>query len=179
MAVFLQFVFLLALLAFFLFFTIQAFNIIFRGYAPFLSTRKPVVSKVVSEAVFKEDGIAYELGAGTAGFLRAMRQKYPRAKLVGVEYSFWPYWLARFQVAITGTKIEMVKKNIFQVGVKDADLIYCYLNVETMERLEKMFREECKPGAQVVSYQFPLPHLPTAKVIELGRKLGKLYFYNF
>ena len=76
----------LVLLIVVFFFASQFFNVIFRGYAPFISSKPEVIKAIMQELKLKEDVIVYELGCGKAGFLRAIEEKYPQAKLIGVEY---------------------------------------------------------------------------------------------
>ncbi|MCU0679236.1 MAG: class I SAM-dependent methyltransferase [Planctomycetes bacterium] len=176
-AILLQLFFLLLLLVFIVFFTAQFFNIIFRGFAPFISTRPDVIERIMSELKPDETAVVYELGCGKAGFLRALRRRYPKIKLIGIEYSFLPYLIAQIQNSLTGAKIILRKQNIFQADLGEADIIYCYLNPLTMQKLETKFKQECKTGAQVVSYQFPLPSIATGKTVELGEH-ERIYFYK-
>ena len=169
---------LLVLLFFLAFFAVQFFNIFFRGYAPFVSTRPKVIKSIIGELAIKEDATVYELGCGRAGFLRALRKKYPKAKLFGVEYSFWPYLVAEMQNSLSKSKLEIMRKNMFKVDLSGADVIYCYLNAKMMEELAKKFKGECKPGATVISYTFPLHGMPSEKVLEVGKN-EKVYFYRF
>jgi len=167
----------IALVIFAVFFVTQFFNILFRGFAPYVSTRTEVINKIIDSIDFKDGERIYELGCGKAGFLRAFEAKNPRGKFVGFEYSFWPYAIAKFQLGLTESNIEIHKKNIFKADLKDADLIYCYLNNKTMQKLEKKFTEECKPGTRIISYQFPLPNKQATKVIDVNKE-DKVYFYT-
>ena len=165
------------LIVFALFFVVQFFNILFRGFAPYVSTRSEVINKIVNELDVKEGATVYELGCSKAGFLKAIEEKFPKAKLIGIEYSFWPYFVAKLQLSLTESKIKIIKKNIFKVNLSDANEIYCYLNRRTMERIEKKFEDECKIGTEIISYQFPLPTKQPAKIIEVNKN-HKVYFYN-
>lgn len=88
----------------------QFFNILFRGFAPYVSTRSEVISKIVNELDVAEGATVYELGCGKAGFLKAIEEKFPKTKLIGVEYSFWPYFVAKLQLLMSESKIKIVKK---------------------------------------------------------------------
>lgn len=158
------------------FFLTQFYNIIFRGYAPFISTKKKIIKKIIEKIKIKEDGAVYELGCGDAGFLRELRKKYPLAKLVGFEYNFFPYLIAQIQNSLSGSKISIKKKNIFKVNLGEADVLYCYLNSLMMKKLEEKIKTEGKPGLQIVSYQFSFPTMKASEVVEMDR--GVVYFYN-
>ena len=166
-------------LAFFVFFIVQFFNIFFRGYAPFIATRRRVIKKIISELDLPAKAVVIELGSGRAGFLRALRKHYRKATLIGVEYSFLPLLLSRIQNSFTRARLILRKQNIFKVDISQADMIYCYLNDTTMEALEKKFQNECKAGALVVSYQFRMLNTEPIKVIKENSNKDRIYFYQF
>ncbi len=157
----------------------QFFNIIFRGYAPFISTSKKVINKIFSglEPDKNFAGKIYELGCGRAGFLKACARPYPKAKLIGIEYSLFPYVIAKIQQALGKNNIEIIKQNVFKTDLRPADIIYCYLNQKMMTRLEGKFKQECRPGTQIISYAFSLPNLKPKKSVKLTTGLN-IYFYK-
>ena len=165
-------------LAFFVFFTTQAYNIIFRGYAPFIATKKKVIKRIVEELDLPDGSVVYELGSGRAGFLRALRKSNPNIRLVGIEYSFLPFFIGQMQNAIMRSGIELKKKNMTNVNLQNADVIYCYLNTRSMKKLEPKFNKECRPGTRIVSYQFPLPNMTSEKILTWENKPDKVYIYT-
>lgn len=172
------FLFFLSLVLFFilLFLAVQFFNILFRGYAPFISTHRKVLEKALTEINLKPNDHVFELGCGDAGFLRALEEKYPKAKYTGIEYSFLPYLITLFQLALKKSKIKIKKINFFKVALDDANLIYCYLNISMMKKLEKKFKAECKKGTKIVSLNFPLPNTTPDKLVQVDN--NRIYFYT-
>ena len=166
----------LVLLLIIIFLAIQFFNIIFRGYAPFISTNRQVIAKILAEINLEKNSKVYELGCGRAGFLHAVCDKFPSIKAIGIDNDPWAYLLARIQAAVLGKKIKIVRQNLFKVNLSEADLIYCYLNPATMVKLKDKFKKECKRGARIISYLFSLPQTQTDKIIEIDR--NKIYFYT-
>jgi len=152
------------------------FNIIFRGFAPFISSKSEVVKKVLDSVDLVQINKIYELGSGRAGFLKAARTKFSNVNLIGIENSFWPYFISCIQSACQGLRIEFKKKNLFKIDVGEADLIYCYLNQKMMNKLAKKFRAECRAGATIVSYKFSLPNWTAEKILEANGE--KIYFYK-
>ena len=55
--------------------SVQFFNIIFRGHAPFISTRPNVINKIFLGLNLPKNfsGQVYELGCGKAGFLKSFQ----------------------------------------------------------------------------------------------------------
>ena len=155
---------------------IQFYRIVFRGFAPFISTRFNVIISVLKELDLKGNEVIYELGSGSAGFLRAVEQKFKSQKLVGIEYSWWPYFLSKIQVIFSNSKIKLIRKDMFKVDLKEADVIFCFLNIKMMIKLEDKFKKECRPGTLIISNIFKLPTIEPEKVI---RENGNnIYFYR-
>ncbi|MEA3464134.1 MAG: hypothetical protein U9R14_03610 [Patescibacteria group bacterium] len=155
----------------------QFFNIIFRGFAPFISSKPAVIKRILNEIDFNDNNHnVYELGCGKAGFLRVLEKKKPAWEYIGVENSFLPWLIAKIQISFNHSKIKIIKENLFKINLVDADLIYCYLNVEMMKKLGEKFKRECKSGAKIISYAFIIPNLKPEKVVELENG-GKIYFY--
>jgi len=158
------------------FMSVQFYNVIFCGYAPFISSNPKVIARLMSELNLKNGGKVYELGCGKAGFLGAVSQKLPNADCVGIENSPWPYLRAKIQASMSQGNIRIINEDMFKVNLKDANLIYCYLNTGMMGKLEKKFKVECRPGTQLISNAFPLPNAKPTKVIE-EKGIGKIYIY--
>ncbi len=157
---------------------VQFFNIIFRGFAPFISTKGKVIVKILDEIDYNNGNTnVYELGCGKAGFLRALEEKKPEWKYIGVENSSLPWLIAKIQTSLNHSKIKILKKNLFHVNLADADLIYCYLNIEMMKKLEKKFKQECKSGTRIISYSFTMPNLEPEKIVKMENGY-KIYFYR-
>jgi len=175
---FVNIVLLLFLLGFAAFFIVQFYNIIFRRFPVFISTRENALKAVVKELTMKEKAVLYEVGCGNACFLREVRKKYPHAELTGIEYSFLPYLIANILNIFSKSNLTILKKNFLKLNFEKADVIYCYLGNAMMEELEKKFRKECKKDALVISYQFPLPNTKNHKVLEIKDR-EKAYFYRF
>jgi hypothetical protein len=70
----------------------------------------------------------------------------------------------------------LLNRDFFTLDLKDANLVYCYLNNQTMERLGAKFTHECRPGTQIISRGFPIPQFRPEKVVVIKNK--KVYFYK-
>ena len=164
------------LVVFLVFASIQFYNIVFRGFAPFISTKFNAILSILKELELTGEENIYELGSGKAGFLREVEQKFNNSNLIGVEYSWWPYFLAQMQIKLSNSKIKLIRKDIFKVNLKEADVIYCFLSPEMMGKLEKKFRVECRSGTLIISYHFRIPSFEPEKVIK--EEKNNIYFYR-
>lgn len=156
--------------------SVQFYNIVFRGFAPFISTKFNAVLTMLKDLDLNGDEHVYELGAGKAGFLRAIEQRFGNKKLTGVEYSFFPYFLAKIQIALSNSNIDLIRKNIFEVNLSDADIVYCFLIPKMMAMLEGKFKKECRPGTLIISYHFQIPNMEPEKILK--EEKDNIYFYR-
>ena len=151
----------------------EFFNLIFRGYAPLVSSKNKILDEAVRQLISLDlpaNAKICELGCGHAGFLRRLEKatkNQKKYKLVGVEVISSVYLLAKLQLLLVGSKIKIVKKNFLKMSLKDVDCFYCYLNGPTMARLSLKLKKEAKPGAILISNQFELPGYEPLKEIQV------------
>lgn len=159
---------------------IQFSGIVFGGYAPFFLTKSKVIKRITAEIKVEDGDSVYELGCGNAGFLRAIENKFPKVKeLIGAEKFLLPYLIGKIQTSFLKSRIRILKKDIFNLNLRDADVIYCFLNKPMTVKLKEKFQKECEQGTQIISYQFTLPDLAPERVIDLaGNEKDKVYFYK-
>lgn len=167
---------LLILLAYLIFFVTQFYNVTFRGYAPFVSTDRETFRKIIDEIEIKDEAVVYELGCGRARFLRIIEKRFSQTRLIGIENLTSLYLLTKFGRKLQGSKIKVIKGDFFAVNLREADIIYCYLNNLTMKNLGDKFKKECRAGAQIISRSFPIPQYTPEKVIIIRKK--KVFFYQ-
>lgn len=167
---------LLTIVAYYIFFISQFVNIVFKGYAPLISTDFKTIKAIIQEISIKKQTVIYELGCGRARFLRIIEKNFPSTELIGIENLLSLYLVVKFKLKLQGSKIKLLKKDFFTVDLKTADLIYCYLNNATMLRLGEVFRRDCQPGTQIISRCFPIPQFKPEKVLKT--KSGRVYFYK-
>jgi len=184
MNIFLLIIFCILFLVFTYFFTRIIFDIILRGFAPFISSRPWVIKRLVEElGEFRLDNksviYVYALSCGKSGFLYGIEKKYPQAKLIGVEYSLLHYIIARIQIFLRRSKIKVLYKNdLYKLNISNADLIYCYLNIEILRNLPKKFKFECKHGTIIISNGITIPNFKIKKSIELVNKKRRFVFFS-
>ena len=70
--------------------------------------------------------------------------------------------------------ISFIKKNLFDVALSEATVVYVYLIPKTLLKLKKKLLKELKPGTKVVSYRYQITYLPQ---IAEDKKSG-LYVYE-
>jgi len=98
-----------------------------------------------------------DLGSGHGELTRHIARTMPYAHVIGVEISRIPYWIAQqFKRAFGLQNLEYRHTSMYDYNCTDADAVVMYLGV-SMTGIADKLRRELKPGAWVVSLQFPLP----------------------
>ena len=157
--------------------SVEFYNIVFRGFAPFVSTKPKVIMAILEELKLKGDESVYELGCGRAGFLQAVIEKWPGVKTLGIEYHLWPYILAKLQTGLHKIKINLQHGDLYKADLSKADVMYCFLLPGMMEKLAAKLKSEAKPGSRLISYMFTLPGYQVANVYRDGS--DTVYYYQF
>ena len=95
---------------------------------------------------------------------------------MGFEISTLFYVIGKINLLIHGSRAKLIKKNLFDTDLKDADVIFCFLAIRTMQRMEDKIKTGLKPGARVIVYAFPLPTMTPTKTITIHGE-WKIFIY--
>ncbi len=168
------------LIVFAYFVLIFIFDLLLRGFCPFIPSRPWVVEQLMPEVKLNKERPIKVLAfsSGRSGFFYSLGIKYPNAQLFGYEQNLFPFLVARAQSFIRKTRIKVKKSAIHRTDVSDIDFIYCHLNPDKMRSLGKKLKFECRPGTKIVSTGFNIPYLTPSKIIELPDKEGRLNFLS-
>lgn len=155
--------------------TILIFDILLRGFTPFMPSRPWVVEQLMSDLHIRQAKPKFlAFGSGRSGFFHALEKKYPEASLIGIQINLFPYLVAKIQLFLRSTKIKARRQEIHHVDVSDVDFIYCHLYPNNMEGLGSKLKFECKAGTQIISTGFNIPFLDPTKIIDLPDRKGRL-----
>lgn len=120
--------------------------------APWVPTSGRLVSRVLEMANLKQGEVLYDLGSGDGRIIIAAARDFG-ATAVGVEIEpFRAFW-SRFKISqlhLSG-KAKIVRRNFFDVDLKDADVVVLYLLQATNNKLQLKLERELKPSSRVVS----------------------------
>jgi hypothetical protein len=139
--------------------------------APFVLTRSPLpymatpgskVKRALQHLTHQghERGVFADLGSGDGeAVYQAVKMGYRRA--VGVELNFTLYALAQFR-RLFWTQDERARskffcRNLFHHDIKDADAVFFFGVTPLLIPISEKIASECREGAHVLSYRFPLP----------------------
>lgn len=156
------------------------FDLILRGFNPFIPNRPWVTEQLMPEVELSENRKIKILAfsSGRSGFFYKLKEKYPNSQLIGYENTVFPYMVGKLQAFVRRMDIDIRYSKVHRTDVSDIDFIYCHLTPEKMRGLGKKIKFECKPGTKVVSTGFNIPYLNPSKVVELPDKEGRLNFLS-
>lgn len=119
--------------------------------------------------------VLYDLGSGDGRIVAEAARLY-KTKAIGVEIDPIRVLISRLKLKFK--KLDKYAKikhaNLFNVNLKDADVVTMYLLPKTVNQLKSKFKEELKRGTRIVSLQFPLKNWKPVKV----DKENKIFVYR-
>jgi cyclopropane fatty-acyl-phospholipid synthase-like methyltransferase len=148
--------------------------------APYVASPGRVVDRMLELAKMKSGETFYDLGCGDGRILIAAVEKY-KVKAVGVEIS--PRLVAKATASIDraglGSQARVMQGDILDVDFSSADVVAIYLSTPLNERLRPHLEQYLKPGARIVSHDYPIPGWKPTRVERTEGKDGHLiYLYE-
>ena len=153
--------------------------------APFVATPASVVRRMLILVELKPGEILYDLGSGD-GRAVIMAAIDFGAKSVGVELreDLGKRALASIQMLDLNNKPIILQKDIFDVDLSSADVVFLYLTTSANEKLKPKLETELKFGTRVVSHDYEILKWTPVKVDtfcenpKLGYPSHTLYVYE-
>jgi SAM-dependent methyltransferase len=123
----------------------------------FTPTDQPVADAMLRLAQVTRDDVVYDLGSGDGRIPILAAQKYG-ARAVGIELDPRLVALSRAvaQEGEVGDRVTFVEGDLFTTDISPATVVTLYLSASVNQRLEPKLRRELRPGARIVSHQFPI-----------------------
>jgi predicted RNA methylase len=148
---------------------------------PPIPTPQFVVEKMLEAGRVKPGDTVYDLGSGDGRIVITAAQKYG-AKAVGVELRPDLCEKARERVKELGLedKVSIVQGSALRVDLSGADVVTMYFLTSSNERLRPNLEHWLKPGARVVSNQFPVKGWKPVETVRVkaGSMEHTIYVYE-
>ena len=124
---------------------------------PFVPTPEPVVRRMLILASVKPGELVYDLGAGDGRILSSAVREFD-ARAVGVELHASRYEAMEEMVKRErlGDSVRLIRGDFLDVDLTNADVVTLYLLTSVNSLLKPKLERELKPGARVVSHDFPI-----------------------
>lgn len=123
----------------------------------FAPTWEPVVFEMLRLAGVTADDIVYDLGSGDGRIVILAAQKYG-ARGVGIELDPRLVEISRqvAREAQVSQKVTFIEGDLFEADISQATVVTLYLSTSVNRDLETKLKRELRPGARIVSHQFPI-----------------------
>jgi SAM-dependent methyltransferase len=114
------------------------------------------IEKIISEHAAGKN--FYDLGCAYGALAVRIKRKFPDLAVCAVDDDPLRIFVGRIRAFIFRCNVTFLRKNIFELDVRDADVVYTYLWYDHMPPLEKKLQKELKQGAIVITNT---SHFPT------------------
>lgn len=129
----------------------------FRTQVPFYPSG-PAVWEAVARLLPQHQAIRFvDVGSGLGGLVLSLAARRPESTFVGVEVAPLP-WLASF-LRSRGRRGSghFIRGDYFSLDLAPYDVVFAYLSPAAMPALRDKAKAEMRPGALLLSYEFPIP----------------------
>jgi hypothetical protein len=146
--------------------------------ALYVSTSGARIRSFLEAVPMSSDQLLIDLGCGDGRVLRYARKLYG-VRTIGYEINPMAYLRARLH-CLAKNGIQIRYGNFWHADVGHADVIFCYLFPDVMARMAHKIEQEAKPGATVVSCNFPLPGQAAQQILRPSGSLhhDPIYIYR-
>jgi tRNA A58 N-methylase Trm61 len=137
------------------------------GVPPHAATRSEAADVValLRRAGLAEHAVIYELGCGWGTLVLALAQAFPHARIVGIEISPFPYWIARLRTRNLGN-VSLRRGNFYHCDLQDAEAVVCYLMMKPMPKVAAFLDGWLREDTPVVALTFWFRDRETSAVLE-------------
>ena len=134
---------------------------------PYVPTPYLIAERMLALAAVGPADYLIDLGSGDGRLVIAAATKYKARGALGVEIDETLVRQASLQARGAGVadRVSFVAGDLFETSVEQATVVTLYLLPRILGEVEAKLRKELRPGARVVSHDYPLPTWKPAQVV--------------
>jgi len=153
--------------------------------SPFVASPNAVVRRLLTLAQLRPGEVLYDLGAGDGGPIIMAAQEFG-ARAIGIELreDLAKRTMKKIYDLGLQARVKMVNEDLFNVDLREADVVYIYLTTSANEKVRPKLEAELRRGARVVSHDYEVTSWKPAAVEQfcenpgLGFPRHTLYLYK-
>lgn len=144
--------------------------------APYLPTRKKQRGFLLKHLSLEGTEEVVDLGCGDGSLLFELEEKYPSLRLIGVEISLLPFFIAFGRKVWKRSRVQLRLKNLFRQDLSSADIVFVYLLERAYPRLQKKFAKELSDHAVVIVEAWPFPNVTPRRRLQEPDLLAFMFY---
>ncbi len=149
------------------------------GGAMFTTTHRSKIKEILEAVPMHSGQVLYDLGCGDGRLLVAAAKRY-KVKAIGLEINPCAYFLSKIRVGLQQGSVTIRFQDFWKIDLREADIVFCYLFPDVMERLRDKLSKELKSGAKVISCNFEIPGWKPEKIVAASHPIHNdpIYVYT-
>lgn len=135
---------------------------------PYVPTPHLIAERMLELAKVGPGDYLIDLGSGDGRLVIAAVYKYKAQGAAGIEIDASLVERATLQARGAGVadRVTFIAGDLFAAKIDKATVVTLYLLPQIMSQVEAKLQKELKPGARVVSHDYPLPTWKPAQVVQ-------------
>ncbi len=150
---------------------------LFFSRVPYVPSGRASLRNLFQKFPFRKGELVYDLGCGDGRFLIQVEKKFG-LRGIGYEVAPLPYLIAVLYRFFSRSNAQIRFGNFFRADISDADIIFCYLFPEIVEKVYQKMIRECRPGTRLISNTFSLPNIKPIEIYYDAQKRPQIYIYQ-
>lgn len=115
-----------------------------------------------------------DVGCGLGGVVSTVAREHPTRVCLGLETAWLPYMISRLRCLLSANPVTVLRHDLWQHDLSDADVVYAYLSPVPMARLWRKVVAEMRPGTLFISNSFEVPGVPASASVEIDDATGSV-----
>ena len=134
---------------------------------PYVATPHGIAERMLTLAKVGPGDHVFDLGSGDGRLALAAVELYQARSATGIEIDGRLVRQASNHAKLAGLsdRVTFVAGDLFDADIQKATVVTLYLLPRILGRVEAKLRRELRPGARVVSHDYPLPTWHPAEVV--------------
>jgi ubiquinone/menaquinone biosynthesis C-methylase UbiE len=155
-------------------------NDVYDSIAPYVPAPLRVVRRMLECTGLKTGETLFDLGCGDGRIVLMAAQEFG-AKGFGVDLIGQLIHEAKRKAVTLGLidDVEFIRGNLFEVDLSSTDVVTMYLLKNTTEKVRIKLEKELKPGARVVTLNYPIIKWTPDEIIEIDDEKPKYFIYLY
>ncbi len=137
--------------------------------ALYVSTSQARIAAFLDAVELQPGQLLVDLGCGDGRVLRSACRRFA-IRAEGYELNPLAYLKARLY-CLGHPRIRIHLKNFWDTDLSAADVVFCYLFPDVMSQVALKLTQDLKPGATVISCNFPVPGFNPRQILRPGNSL--------